>query len=50
MPYVIASHRTALLIATILLPVAAILMHATTGDALRMPVGLRIRAWSPSGP
>ena len=40
MPYVIASHRTAVLLATILLFVAAILMFAASGDALRMPIGL----------
>ena len=40
MPHVVASHRTALLIATILLLVAAILMFAASGDALRMPVSL----------
>ncbi len=40
MTHVVVSHRTAVLVATIVLVVVAILMFATSGDALRMPVGL----------
>ncbi len=39
MTHVIVSHRTALLVGTILLLLAAILMFAMTGHAHRVPIG-----------
>ena len=40
MTHVIVSHRTAVLVGTILLLLAAILMLATTGDAHHSPIGI----------